>query len=270
MSKTLKFHAGKVQYDEDTKRCTPLAHKGVISIKPSSEDPDFLAFTWTPKSDTTVGGTVEKDELLLIPGDVSFKHMKSCTTGRVFALTFLSSGAKHLYWLQDVGDIDQPGVLTEKDLGIVKQINELITINEDEDEDEEDEVIKEEKDESSQQQQQPQIPITSIGNFLQPQLVQQHLDKLSPHQIDQLSQHLPASTPATKTEIAQVVRSGFFQQSQRKLSEQLSSGLGAGYLVAQSLKYDYKGEGVDGFLNGIRELTKKEDDDGDDVKPKPQ
>ena len=40
-SKSLKFHAGKVQYDEETNRCTPLQHKGVISIKPSAEEPDF-------------------------------------------------------------------------------------------------------------------------------------------------------------------------------------------------------------------------------------
>ncbi|ABN67440.1 proteasome subunit [Scheffersomyces stipitis CBS 6054] len=143
MSKTIRFHAGKVDYDRDTNRCTPLAHKGVISIKPSVDEPDFYDFTWVPKADLTAGGTVDRDELLLIPGDVSFKHIKSCTSGRVFALTFLSSGAKYLYWLQDVGDIDQLDKLTEKDLQIVKDIDELITIKDEEEEEEEKDEAKE-------------------------------------------------------------------------------------------------------------------------------
>ena len=145
-TKTIKFNAGKVQYDEETKRCTPLPHKGLVVIKPSSEDPDFFSFNWSPKADATVGGTVEKDELLLIPGDVTFKHIQSCNTGRVFALSFLSSQAKHLYWLQDVGDIDEPNMLTAKDTNIVEQVKELITIKDDEEEEEEEE--EEEKEES--------------------------------------------------------------------------------------------------------------------------
>ncbi|EER31951.1 hypothetical protein CTRG_04734 [Candida tropicalis MYA-3404] len=147
-SKSLKFHAGKIQYDEETNRCTPLQHKGVISIKPSAEEPDFLDFTWTPKQDQTQAttGTIERDEFLLIPGDVTVKHIKSCNTGRVFALTFLSSGAKYLYWLQDVGDIDNLDKLTEKDQKIIQDINELISINEEEEEEEiEQEVVKKEE-----------------------------------------------------------------------------------------------------------------------------
>lgn len=136
-SKSLKFHAGKVQYNEDTNRCIPLPYEGVISIKPSSEEPDFLDFTWTPKPDQTlqINGTqqVEKDELLLIPGDVTIKTIKSCNTGRVFAFTFLSSGAKYLYWLQDVGDVDDLGKLTEKDNKLIQLISSLISLGDDED-----------------------------------------------------------------------------------------------------------------------------------------
>lgn len=134
MVKSVKFNAGKVQYDEETKRCTPLPFKGVVSIKPNSDEDEFYDFTWTPKSNTT--RSIEKDELLIIPGDVSFKQVKSCKTGRVFALTFLSSGAKNLYWFQDVGDDDELDKLTEKDKAIIKNIEELITPNGD-DEDEE-------------------------------------------------------------------------------------------------------------------------------------
>ena len=135
-ARSLKFHAGKVQYNEDTNRCTPLPYEGVISIKPSAEEPDFLDFTWTPKlTDQTlhINGSqpVEKDELLLIPGDVTIKTIKSCNTGRVFAFTFLSSGAKYLYWLQDVGDVDDLGKLTEKDNKLIQLISSLISLDED-------------------------------------------------------------------------------------------------------------------------------------------
>jgi 26S proteasome regulatory subunit N13 len=63
-TKTIKFNAGKVQYDEETKRCTPLPHKGLVVIKPSSEDPDFFSFNWSPKADTTVGGHAKSIRLI--------------------------------------------------------------------------------------------------------------------------------------------------------------------------------------------------------------
>lgn len=128
----VKFNAGKVQYDETTHKCTPLPHKGVISIKVNSDEEGFYDFTWTPKSSNG-----ERDELLIIPGDVSFKPVKSCTTGRVVALTFLSSGAKNLYWFQDVGDDEQLNSFTTKDNEIIRKINELIAVGDDDDDDEE-------------------------------------------------------------------------------------------------------------------------------------
>lgn len=121
--KSIKFNAGKVQYDEETGKCTPLPHKGVILIKPNEDDEEFFDFTWTPKGNS---GNVEKDELLVIPGDVTFKHVKSCKTGRIVVLTFLSSGAKNMYWLQDVGDDDDLSKLTEKDASLLEQVNSLI------------------------------------------------------------------------------------------------------------------------------------------------
>ncbi|EDK40719.1 hypothetical protein PGUG_04817 [Meyerozyma guilliermondii ATCC 6260] len=127
----VKFNAGKVQYDETTHKCTPLPHKGVISIKVNSDEEGFYDFTWTPKSSNG-----ERDELLIIPGDVSFKPVKSCTTGRVVALTFLSSGAKNLYWFQDVGDDEQLNSFTTKDDEIIRKINELIAVGDDDDDEE--------------------------------------------------------------------------------------------------------------------------------------
>lgn len=122
----VKFNAGKVQYDDSTHECKPLPQKGVISIKVNADDESFYDFTWTPKN-----SNVEPDELLVIPGDVSFKQVKSCTTGRVVALTFLSSGAKNLYWFQDVGDDDELNKFTEKDQQIVCKINKLIAVGDD-------------------------------------------------------------------------------------------------------------------------------------------
>lgn len=139
-AKTIKFNAGKVQYDEETKRCTPLPFKGVVSIKPNADEEEFYDFTWTPKSNTT--RSLDKDELLIIPGDVSFKQVQSCKTGRVFALTFLSSGAKNLYWLQDIGDDDELDKLTEKDKSLVKSVEELITPKDDDDDIKEEEPIE--------------------------------------------------------------------------------------------------------------------------------
>ncbi|AOW26098.1 26S proteasome regulatory subunit N13 [Candida albicans P60002] len=270
-SKSLKFHAGKVQYDEETNRCTPLQHKGVISIKPSAEEPDFLDFTWTPKQDQTQAtpGNIEKDEFLLIPGDVTIKHMKSCNTGRVFALTFLSSGAKYLYWLQDVGDIDQLDKLTEKDQKIIQDIVDLITINEEEEveQQEENKEIKKEEEPIKAQEPKFKLPIGSISSVLDIDSIDSHLDKLSLEQLKEMyGDYLPpsiASNP-TKSQIMEVVRSGFFQQCEQKLSESLRGNSGAGYLMSQSLKYDYKGEGVESFFNGVRELGKKEQNDKDE------
>ncbi|CCG22529.1 hypothetical protein CORT_0B08240 [Candida orthopsilosis Co 90-125] len=293
-SKSLKFHAGKVQYNEDTNRCIPLPYEGVISIKPSSEEPDFLDFTWTPKPDQTsqINGTqqVEKDELLLIPGDVTIKTIKSCNTGRVFAFTFLSSGAKYLYWLQDVGDVDDLGKLTEKDNKLIQSISSLISLGDDEDVDMKEEENETEKNVQTElqsqqgsqtavppiqqnepptnqsQQQQPQfrLPIGSISSVLDVSTIDNHLDKLSLDQLKQMyGEYLPSSVAQnpTKAKILDVVRSGFFQQSEQKLTNQLRANEGAGLLLAQSLKYDYKGEGIENFLNGIRQVSKKEEEE---------
>ncbi|GEQ68898.1 hypothetical protein JCM33374_g2567 [Metschnikowia sp. JCM 33374] len=143
MTKTIKFNAGKVQYDDETKRCTPLPHKGVVTISPSAEDEGFFDFLWTPESDSGL----QKDELLLIPGDMTFKPVKSCKTGRVVALTFLSSGDKSLYWLQDVGDDEDLDKWTAKDEQLVRDFQALIApVDEDEDVEEgaEKETVKEE------------------------------------------------------------------------------------------------------------------------------
>lgn len=94
-------------------------------------------------------------------------------------------------------------------------------------------------------------------------MIEKHLDELSNEEIKQLYQsHLPESIEnPTKYDIMQLVRSGFFDQSLNRLSESLTKSSGTGYLLSQTLKYDYQGEGIDGFLAGIRQLTEKEKQD---------
>lgn len=118
---TIRFNAGKVQYDEETHKCVPLPHKGTVTIQPSADEEGFFDFVWSPK---TASG-IEKDELLIIPGDMTLRAVRSCTTGRVFALTFMCSGAKSLYWFQDVGG-DEPGEWTAKDKEVLAAAQALV------------------------------------------------------------------------------------------------------------------------------------------------
>lgn len=118
---SFSFNAGHVLYDEDTHKCTPLPHKGVITVQPSVEEEGFFDFTWAPKSNSGA----RRHELVLIPGDFSFKPVKSCSTGRVVALTF-SSGQKSLYWLQDLGDEDTLDKFTEKDNEILTKFHSVV------------------------------------------------------------------------------------------------------------------------------------------------
>ena len=121
------------------------------------------------------------------------------------------------------------------------------------------------------QQQQPQfkMPIGSISSVLDISTIDDHLDKLSLEQLKEMyGEYLPPSIAQnpTKAKIMEVVRSGFFQQSEQKLTKQLRASEGAGLLLAQSLKYDYKGEGIENFLNGVRQLSKKEEEEEEQKK----
>lgn len=93
-------------------------------------------------------------------------------------------------------------------------------------------------------------------------MIEKHLSKLSEQQLAQLySEFLPENSNPTKAEILEVVKNGFFRQASDKLDEQLRESNGSGYLLAQTLKYEYKGEGIENFLNGVRDVGKKELED---------
>ena len=90
-------------------------------------------------------------------------------------------------------------------------------------------------------------------------MVENHLSKLSESQLrDLYADYLPENTNPTKGEIIEVIKNGFFKQASEKLSEQLRESNGTGYLLAQTLKYEYQGEGIENFLNGIRSVGKND------------
>ncbi|KAH3668134.1 hypothetical protein OGAPHI_001888 [Ogataea philodendri] len=129
LSSPLKFKAGKVDYNEETKVYTPNPVKGEIVISQSDEGDEFYLFVWKPR-DNTVSG-IDSEELLVIAGDVTWKKVKSCKSGRVYMLTFLSSGAKNLFWMQDINqDENDLSKETDQDKEIYRKINELFQENE--------------------------------------------------------------------------------------------------------------------------------------------
>lgn len=101
-------------------------------------------------------------------------------------------------------------------------------------------------------------PITSIGDFLTPALIKSHLETLTHEElVSKYSDYVPISFTLSKADLIDLVQSSFFQQNLAKLTEQLNSD-GSGYLLAQSIKYDYLGEGIDNFLQGIRNKSKQD------------
>ncbi len=135
---TIKFRAGRVNYDAEKKLAIPQPIQGQITIKQSDEDESFYSFEWAPKDNVT---NVEPEDLLVIPGDVTWKQVEEAKTGRVFALTFLSSGARHLFWLQEVNeDEDDLSALSKKDKEILAKIEKIF------------EPVEEEEEEAPQQQ----------------------------------------------------------------------------------------------------------------------
>lgn len=127
----LKFSAGRCEYDENTKIYTPLETPGEIIIEDSEEGEGCYNWIWKPRLSSSHD---QPDELLIFSTDVVWRRINSCTSGRVYMLGFLSSGAKHLYWMQDVnddkaGDNDDDEVLSKesvKDKSISEKIKKLL------------------------------------------------------------------------------------------------------------------------------------------------
>lgn len=133
----LKFNAGKVLYDEDTNECTPAQTPGEIIIEHSPEGEGCYSFTWRPRGKDQ---NVEGDELFVFQGDVVWKKINSCKSGRVYMFAFLSSGAKHFFWMQDPNgfateDTDDEALLSKdspRDLELAAMIKEVFSDGQDE------------------------------------------------------------------------------------------------------------------------------------------
>ncbi|OBA21909.1 hypothetical protein METBIDRAFT_67006 [Metschnikowia bicuspidata var. bicuspidata NRRL YB-4993] len=258
MTKTIRFNAGKVQYDDETKRCTPLPHRGVVTIAPSDEDEGFFDFCWAPKADSGL----EKDELLLIPGDMTFRRVQSCKTGRVVALTFLSSGDKSLYWLQDVGDDEQLDRWTQKDEALVSAVQALITPADDgDDEAAADAAAVKEEPVPPRSTAADFFPVLLLSDVLSDELVLKHLRSMLPDELRaRYGDMLPDAVEPSAEQIMAVVRSEFFRNSSAELSMNMTEN-NIGLILATSFGYEYSGEGIDAFLKGLRDSAKKSRED---------
>lgn len=103
------------------------------------------------------------------------------------------------------------------------------------------------------------MAIHSLSDILTAQRIETMLGKLSAQEIhDTFSRFLPSLSEKDDPEetVAQIVETGFFQLSIDRLSDSLREGEGSGLLLAQSFGLDYKGEGIDGFLQALRDKGK--------------
>lgn len=108
------------------------------------------------------------------------------------------------------------------------------------------------------------LPIKSLLDFLTMEVIEKHLDSLSPAEMSSMYGPLlpkTVGTDPTKQNVLETVRSPFFQQACQRLSEQLAQGEGAGYLLAQSLKLKYDKEGIASFLQGLRDANRGAEND---------
>ncbi|KAL4217766.1 adhesion regulating molecule 1 [Mactra antiquata] len=105
----VEFRAGKMYMKG--KMVHPDKTKGLVYVYQS--DDSLMHFCW--KNRTT--GSVD-DDLIIFPEDIEFKHVKQCTTGRVFVLKFKSSTRKLFFWMQEPK--------TDKDEEYCKKVNEYL------------------------------------------------------------------------------------------------------------------------------------------------
>lgn len=92
----VEFRAGRMDYNDTTKKVTPDKRKGQIQLTQTADG--LMKFQW---KDRTNGQVVE--ELFLFPEEATFKRVKQCTTGRVYILEF-KTGKMNFYWMQDPSD----------------------------------------------------------------------------------------------------------------------------------------------------------------------
>lgn len=112
-----------------------------------------------------------------------------------------------------------------------------------------------------------EFPVTSILDILRSEKLATHLEKPKEELEKLYGNYVPKSVAdnISSSELKKLIKNSFFEQSMRNLDAQLNRNSGAGYLLAQSFKLNYKGEGIEGFLEGIREQAKKEKEEEEEV-----
>lgn len=136
MTEAISFRAGKCDYDEESKICTPKQMKGEIQIKPSEEAQGFFDFQWSTK-DRVSGSAVEPIEFILIPGETKWIDIKSAKNGRVLCLLF-STGEKWFFWLQEKHQGNESlNEWSEKDKELLAKLQKLLEFEEEQEEEEE-------------------------------------------------------------------------------------------------------------------------------------
>lgn len=277
----LTFNAGRAEYDPESKTVTPLPGAGKVVV---TRDPDesFLYFSWEPRDGFQPPENFPLFETyVLFPGDSKWKHVEKCTSGRVFALKFLSSDTKEFFWMQSKTDAKdkKPGSLSSKDKSIIDTFNSVLSEDNAEDEEEEEPSVPQTPAAQPSQRStdataptsaapeqassRNEISAVNILDALPVSRLVAHINSLSEADLQPLLDALPEEIPHTKQELITVIQSPQFSQSIDSFSEVLmQSGLGS--IVARELDYPYSGEGVEGFLAGIRKKAPPKDPEDDE------
>ncbi|KAF5098879.1 hypothetical protein D0Z00_001865 [Geotrichum galactomycetum] len=134
----LSFNAGYALYDPDSQivTCKPGPGKITVTREPGES---FLYFTWEPREGfKPPADFVPFDTYVLFPGDALWVHVIQCTTGRVFALKFLSSDRREFFWMQSRTDAEDrlPGSLSTQDENIYDMLEKLLQTDEEPEEEE--------------------------------------------------------------------------------------------------------------------------------------
>lgn len=283
--KILTFNAGRADYDEATKTVKPLAGPGKVIV---NRDPDesYLYFSWEPRDKFEPPEDFPQFETYaLIPGDARWSHVKQCTSGRVFALKFLSSDKKEFFWMQSRTDAKDKklGSLSTEDKSIIESFETLLSednMNADEEGDEEEQfdptspsgdasgshvsqpndltaLLRSVTTPNPQSSSKTTIPILNLSDALPIQRLLEHINSLSDSELEPLFDTFPEEIPRTRADLIHVIESPQFVQGMDSFSNVLLQG-GLGSIVANELGYPYTGEGVEGFLTGIRKKTDSE------------
>lgn len=102
------------------------------------------------------------------------------------------------------------------------------------------------------------FPVSEISDILTEKRLLSHFESLSPDDIELLyGDMLPEGVASTKEEIMKVLRSSFFKSSNAEFSHTIRTN-NVGLILAHSFGYEYLGEGLQNFMNGLREVAKKE------------